>query len=316
MRIAMMGSGGVGGYYGGRMAAAGHDVTFIARGAHLQAMQEHGLSIESRDLADALIRPVRATGSPAEVGVVDCVIVGVKLWDSEATGHAILPMVGPDTMMLSLQNGFEGDDVLASIIGAEKLIGGVAFIAASIGRPGVINHIGTMQRAVIGEHTANGGGSSPRVEALQAAMLDGGITAEISDDIDRTIWEKFVFLAGLSATTTLMRTTIGPIREDADSRRFLFDVISEAVAVGRSKGINLPEDYADDRMKFVDGLPIDMTSSMHHDFERGNPLELAWLAGAVARHGEALSIPTPVNRTVFAALKSRAAPGPSTTKAG
>jgi 2-dehydropantoate 2-reductase len=316
MRIAMMGSGGVGGYYGGRMAAAGHDVTFIARGAHLQAMQEHGLSIESRDLADALIRPVRATGSPAEVGVVDCVIVGVKLWDSEATGHAILPMVGPDTMMLSLQNGFEGDDVLASIIGAEKLIGGVAFIAASIGRPGVINHIGTMQRAVIGEHTANGGGSSPRVEALQAAMLDGGITAEISDDIDRTIWEKFVFLAGLSATTTLMRTTIGPIREDADSRRFLFDVISEAVAVGRAKGINLPEDYADDRMKFVDGLPIDMTSSMHHDFERGNPLELAWLAGAVARHGEALSIPTPVNRTVFAALKSRAAPGPSTTKAG
>ena len=316
MRIAMMGSGGVGGYYGGRMAAAGHDVTFIARGAHLQAMQEHGLSIESRDLADALIRPVRATGSPAEVGVVDCVIVGVKLWDSEATGHAILPMVGPDTMMLSLQNGFEGDDVLASIIGAEKLIGGVAFIAASIGRPGVINHIGTMQRAVIGEHTANGGGSSPRVEALQATMLDGGITAEISDDIDRTIWEKFVFLAGLSATTTLMRTTIGPIREDADSRRFLFDVISEAVAVGRAKGINLPEDYADDRMKFVDGLPIDMTSSMHHDFERGNPLELAWLAGAVARHGEALSIPTPVNRTVFAALKSRAAPGPSTTKAG
>jgi 2-dehydropantoate 2-reductase len=316
MRIAMMGSGGVGGYYGGRMAAAGHDVTFIARGSHLQAMQQNGLTIESRDLADALIQPAQATDTPTDVGVVDCVIVGVKLWDSEATGHAILPMVGPDTMVLSLQNGFEGDDVLASIVGPEKLIGGVAFIAASIGRPGVITHIGTMQRAVIGEHAANGGGGSARVEALQAAMLDGGITAEISDDIDRSIWEKFVFLVGLSATTTLMRTTIGPIREDPDSRRFLYEVIGEAVAVGRAKGIDLPEDYADERMKFVDGLPVDMTSSMHHDFERGNRLELAWLSGAVARHGEALGIPTPVNRTVFAALKPKAAPGPSTTKAG
>ena len=188
--------------------------------------------------------------------------------------------------------------------------------ASSIGRPGVISHIGTMQRAVIGEHAANGGGSSARIEALHAAMTDGGIASEISDDIDRTIWEKFVFLVGLSATTTLMRTTIGPIRDDADSRRFLFEVIAEAVAVGRAKGIDLPEDYAEERMKFIDGLPVDMTSSMHHDFERGNPLEVAWLSGAVARHGEALGVPTPVNRTVFAALKPRAAPGPGTTKIG
>lgn len=307
MRLAMMGSGGVGGYFGGRMAAVGHDVTFIARGEHLEAIRAHGLRIESRDLDDATVHPARATDDPEEVGPVDCVIVGVKLWDTETAGRAMLPMLGPDTMVLSLQNGVECDDILAPIVGRERLIGGMAQIASSIGLPGVISHIGTMQRIVIGEF---GGTVSPRVEALRRAMLDGGIVAEISDDIERTIWEKFVFLVGLSATTTLMQTTIGPIREDPDSRQFLHEVMGETVAVGRAKQVALPEDYADDRMAFVDGLPFDMTSSMHHDFERGNPLEVAWLSGAVARFGRAFGIPTPVNRTVFAALKPHAAPGP------
>ncbi len=307
MRIAMMGSGGVGGYYGGRMAAAGHDVTFIARGAHLAAIREHGLRIESRDMADAAVHPASATDDPAEVGPVDCVIVAVKLWDTEAAGHAILPMLGPDTMVLSLQNGVECDDMLAPIVGRGRLIGGVAHIAASIGGPGVISHIGTMQRATIGEP---GGGRSARVEALNQAMLDGGITAAISDDIERTIWEKFVFLVGLSATTTLMQTTIGPVREDPDSRAFLLGVMREAVAVGRAKGVALPKDFADDRLAFADGLPVDMAASMRHDFERGNPLEIVWLSGAVVRFGRAHGIATPVNHTVYAALKPHAAPGP------
>jgi len=311
MKIAMMGSGGIGGYFGGRMAAAGHDVTFIARGAHLNAIRANGLAIDSRELDDALVKPAQATDNPAEVGPVDCVIVGVKLGDTEDAARAIQPMLGPNTMVLSLQNGFEGDDVLSAIVGSERVIGGVAFIAASIARPGVIGHIGTLQRVVMGEHREKGGGTSPRIEALHRAMLDGGITAEISDDIDRTMWEKFVFLVGLSATTTLMRTTIGPIREDPDRRRVLYDIIAEAVAVGRARGIALPENYADERMEFVDGLPFDMTSSMHHDLENGKPLEVAWLSGSVARHGEALGVTTPVNRAVFAALKDRAAPGPS-----
>ncbi len=305
MRFAMMGAGGVGGYYGGRMAAAGHDVTFIARGAHLEAIRKNGLRIESREMDDATVHPANATDDPAEVGPVDCVIVGVKLWDTEAAGHAILPMLGPDTMVLSLQNGVECDDILAPIVGRERLIGGIAQIASSIGFPGVISHIGTMQRVVIGEP---GGERSARVVALHQAMLDGGIAVEISDDIERTIWEKFVFLIGLSATTTLMRTTIGPVREDPDCRDFLLGVMREAVAVGRARGVALPDDFADDRLAFTDGLPFDMTSSMHHDFERGNPLEIAWLSGAVARFGHALGIPTPVNHTVYAALKPHAAP--------
>lgn len=299
MRIAMMGSGGIGGYFGARLAAAGHDVTFIARGRHLDAIRTTGLRIDSPEMGDALIRPAQATDDPAEVGVVDAVILGVKLWDTEASGRAITPMIGPDTTVLSLQNGVEGDDILAGIVGADRLIGGVAFIASSIAEPGVIAHIGTMQRIVIGERA---GGSSPRVEALHAALAEAGVTAEISDDVARTIWEKFVFLVGLSSTTTLMRTTLGPIRENPESREFLLNVMRETVAVGRARGIALPEDYAEDRLGFADGLPVAMTSSMHHDRERGNRLELPWLAGTVVRLGREFGVPTPVCQTVYAAL--------------
>jgi 2-dehydropantoate 2-reductase len=307
MRIAMMGAGGVGGYFGGRMAASGCAVTFIARGRHLEALRNNGLKIDSRDIGDATIDPVEATDTPADVGVVDYVIVGVKLWDTEEVGRAILPMVGPDTTVLSLQNGVECDETLARIVGAEHLIGGVAFIASSIGGPGVIKHIGTMQRVVVGERS---GGSSPRVDALHEALLQGGINAEVSEDIERTIWEKFVFLVGLSATTTTLRTTLGPVREDPESRELLLNVMRETVAVGRAKGIDLPADYADDRLAFADGLPVDMTSSMHHDLEAGNRLEVAWLSGAVARFGQELGVATPVNQSVFEQLERYAASRP------
>jgi len=304
MRIVMMGSGGVGGYFGGRMAAAGCDVTFIARGRHLQAIRDHGLKIASRDMGDVIVAPAKATDSPEEVGAVDYVIVAVKLWDTEATGRAIVPLLGPDTTVVSLQNGVEADEMLASIVGRERLIGGVAFIASSIAEPGVIRHIGTMQRVVIGEH---GGGSSPRVDALWQALREAGVTAEVSDDIERTIWEKFVFLVGLSATTTLMRTPLGPIRQDPESRALLLDVMRETVSVGRARGVALAEGYAEDRLEFADGLPADMTSSMHHDLESGNRLELAWLSGAVTRFGREAGIPTPFNQMVVDALEPHAA---------
>lgn len=305
MRIAMMGAGGVGGYFGGRLAASGCDVTFIARGRHLEAIRNNGLRIDSRDIGDAIIDPAVATDAPADVGVVDYVIVGVKLWDTEDVGRAIAPMVAPDTTVLSLQNGVECDETLASVVGAEHLIGGVAFIASSIREPGVIKHIGTMQRVVVGERA---GGSSRRADLLHEMMLQAGITAEVSDDIERTIWEKFVFLVGLSATTTMLRTTLGPIREDPENRKLLLNIMRETVAVGRAKGIDLPEDYADDRLAFADGLPADMTSSMHHDLKAGNRLEVAWLSGAVARFGDEVGVATPINQTVFAALRPHSTP--------
>jgi len=305
MRIAMMGAGGVGGYFGGRLAASGCDVTFIARGRHLEAIRNNGLRIDSRDIGDATIDPAVATDAPADVGVVDYVIIGVKLWDTEDVGRAIAPMVASDTTVLSLQNGVECDETLASVVGADHLIGGVAFIASSIREPGVIEHIGTMQRVVVGERA---GGSSRRVDLLHEMMLLAGITAEVSDDIERTIWEKFVFLVGLSATTTMLRTTLGPIREDPENRQLLLNIMRETVAVGRAKGIDLPEDYADDRLAFADGLPADMTSSMYHDLKAGNRLEVAWLSGAVARFGDEVGVATPINQTVFAALRPHATP--------
>lgn len=300
MRIAMMGSGGIGGYFGARLADAGADVSFIARGRHLAAMKGTGLRIESRDMGDTVIEPVQATDDPASIGTVDYVIVGVKLWDTEDVGRSILPILGPDTAILSLQNGVDCDDILAPIVGRERLISGVAFIASSIGEPGLIRHIGTMQRIVMGEHGNRSG--STRLTALQDMMIKGGINAEISDDIERTLWEKFVFLVGLSSTTTLMRTTLGPIRENPESRNFLYNVMSEAVAVGRAHGVGLPADFADTRLPFADGLPMDMTSSMHHDFEAGNKLELPWLAGTIVRLGRDAGIETPVCQTVYAAL--------------
>jgi 2-dehydropantoate 2-reductase len=299
MRIAMMGSGGIGGYFGGRMAAAGADVTFVARGRHLAAIRENGLRIESRNMGDVTISPATATDDPTTVGPVDYVIVGVKLWDTKDVGKSILPMLGPETAILSLQNGVDCDDILAPIVGRERLISGVAFIASSIGEPGTIRHIGTMQRIVMGEP---GGKNSPRVVALQNMMVKAGITAEISDDIQRTLWEKFVFLVGLSSTTTLMRTTLGPIRSNRESREFLFNVMRETVAVGREWGVDLPADFADTRLPFADGLPADMTSSMHHDYEAGNRLELPWLAGTVVRLGREAEVETPVCQTVYAAL--------------
>ena len=303
MRIAIMGSGSVGGYFGGRMAAAGCDVTFIARGPHLAAIRERGLRIQSPVLGDALVHPAKATDVPAEVGVVDCVVIAVKLWDTAVAATAALPLLGPESMVVSLQNGVEMDAIVG-IVGASRMVGGVAFIGSSIERPGVISHVGTMQRVVIGEL---GGGSSPRVERFRKALVRGGIGAEISDDVTRTIWEKFVFLVGLSAATTVMRAPLGPVRADPEGRKLLLAAMQETVAVARARGIDLPEDYAGNRLEFVDGLPADMTSSMHNDLQHGNRLELDWLSGAVVRFGHDAGIPTPVNQTVLAALKSYAA---------
>ena len=303
MRIAMMGSGGIGGYFGGRMAAAGADVTFIARGRHLDAIRQSGLKIDSAELGDAVIHPAQVTDSPADVGPVDCVIMGVKLWDTAETGHSIAPMLGPDTAVLSLQNGVDGDDILAPIVGHERLIGGVAFVASSISQPGTIKHVGTMQRIVLGEPD---GGSSARVTALHEIIKAGGIDTEISDDVERTIWEKFVFLVGMSSTTTLMNSEIGPIRSDPEGREFLHNVFREVTAVGRARGVDLPEDFGDTRLDFADGVPPEMTTSMHHDLKAGNRLELPWLAGAVVRMGRETGIPTPVCQTVYAALLPKA----------
>jgi 2-dehydropantoate 2-reductase len=299
MKIAIMGSGGVGGFYGGRLAKAGYDVSFIARGAHLAAMRDNGLLIENEPQGNIHVPRVTVTDNPSSVGIVDLVVIAVKLWDTAAAAQSITPMVGPDTAVLSLQNGVIKDDVLRRAFGDQALMGGVTYLATNIARPGVIKQTGTMQRIVVGEYD---GRRSARAEQLLEALLRSGVQAEIADDIRRTIWEKYVFLVGLSATTSTMRTTIGPIRSNAQTRGFLFDVMQEVVAVGRAHGVQLPDDYASQRLTFVDTLPAAMTSSMHHDLDRGNRLEVEWLSGGVVQLGKDVGVPTPANRAVWDVL--------------
>jgi 2-dehydropantoate 2-reductase len=295
MRIAMMGSGGVGGFFGGRLAAAGYDVSFIARGAHLEAMRRDGLTIENDAQGPIRVPKVHATDDPASLGPVDIVILSVKLWDTEAAANAIKPIVGANTGVLSLQNGVIKDDILRRVLPESAVMGGVAYVATSLSRPGVITQVGTMQRTVIGEYD---GRISERAKLLHEALLKSGVSAELSSDVRKAIWEKYVFLVGLSATTTSMHSTIGPIRENLQTRAFLLEVMREVVSVGRAHGVDLPEDYAEQRLKFADGLPADMTSSMAHDLERGNPLEVNWLSGGVVKLGRERGVATPANGAV------------------
>jgi 2-dehydropantoate 2-reductase len=294
MKIAVMGSGGVGGYFGARLAMGGADVHFVARGAHLQAMRDNGLSVEGGP-EPIRVPKINASESPAEIGVSDLVIFAVKLWDTEDALKLIKPLIGPNTTIISFQNGVLKDEYLTAAYDPKHVMGGVSYVATTVDRPGVIRQTGPMQRLVFGEFD---GTPSRRAEAFLEACRRGGINAEIGPDIRRAIWEKFVFLSALAGATTTMRKTLGPIRENPQTRAFLLDLMREAVAVGRAEGVNLPQDFADQRLAFADTLPADMTSSMHHDLERGNRLESPWLAGAVVSIGRKRGVPTPLNRAV------------------
>jgi 2-dehydropantoate 2-reductase len=304
MRIAVMGSGGVGGFYGGHLAHVGCDVTFVARGAHLAAMRERGLRIERDSLPDIHLPEIKVTNDPATIGKVDLVIIAVKLWDTETAVRAVTPIVGSQTAVLSLQNGVIKDDILRREFGERAVMGGVGYVATHIARPGVVHQTGNLQRMVFGEYD---GRRSARADELLAAALKAGIQAELSSDVRRSIWEKYVFLVGLSGTTATVRMAIGPIRKNAQTRAFLYELMKEVVDVGRAHGVALPEDYAQQRLAFADTVPADMTSSLHHDLEQGNPLEVEWLSGGVVKLGEQVGVPTPANRAVWDILAPHAA---------
>jgi 2-dehydropantoate 2-reductase len=289
----MMGSGGFGGYFGARLAAGGADVHFVARGAHLEAMRSQGLTIEGP--APLHLPKVQATSDPSSIGSADFVLVAVKLWDTVTAIEQIKPIVGPNTTVISFQNGVLKDRYLREAFGAPRVMGGVGYVATAIDRPGVIRQTGPMQRLLFGELD---GAISDRGKRLLDVCLNGGIAAELSPDIQREIWQKYVFIVGLSGTTTTIRKPIGPIRENAQTRAFLLDVMREVAAVGRAHGIDLSADYAEQRLAFADGVAYDMTSSMHHDLERGNRLEVRWLSGGVVELGEQAGVPAPLNRAI------------------
>ncbi len=294
MRILIMGSGGVGGVFGARLAKGDADVTFVARGAHLDAMRKSGLRIKGGANPVALPK-VKATDDPASAGPVDMILFTVKLWDTESAARSLLPCIGPETGLISFQNGVQKDDMLRPIVGDNALIGGTSYVSAAITAPGVITQTGTMEGLAFGEFD---GRRSKRIEDFHQACVAGGIQAEISPDINLVIWQKFVFLAAVAGSTTAMRAPIGAIRDNPLTRQFLLDLMKEIVAVGRARGVALAPDFAERQVAFADTLPAGMIASMYHDLQTGRPLELPWLSGGVVDLGAEVNAPTPLNRAV------------------
>jgi 2-dehydropantoate 2-reductase len=299
MRIAIVGAGGVGGYFGARLAASGQDVWFIARGAHLEALRRDGLLVRSAN-GDVLVKPVNATDRAAEVGPVDVVMITVKLWSTDEALADAKPLVGPGTAVVSFQNGVIAADRVVAHYGRERGLGGVSAIAALIERPGVIRHNGTMATLQFGELD---GRASARVDALREACERAKIDCKPTDNIVKAIWEKYVFLVAASSMTALTRLPLGAIREDPDTRALTAQIMTEVAAVGRAKSVPLEADLVDKLLARLDGLPRTMVASMLGDLERGNRLELPWLAGGVVQIGKEVGVATPANQFVFAALK-------------
>jgi 2-dehydropantoate 2-reductase len=295
-----MAAGAVGGYFGARMAAAGHDVFFIARGAHRDAIQKNGLKIESVH-GDLHLPKPNVTDDPAKVGPVDIVLFAVKLWDTETAAAAARPLLGPDSRLITFQNGIDSVDRISGVLGADRVIGGVAAIASTIASPGVIKH--TSQFASI-----RFGRADKKPDAKLSAFAESGKTAKIdialSDDIQRDLWLKFIFLTAMAGSTAGLRSPIGPIAADPELRGFVRALMEEAFAVGKAKGVPLDPAYIDDRMNFITTkIEPSMKASMAHDLDRGNRLELDWLAGKVRALGREFGIPTLASDTVYTVLK-------------
>jgi 2-dehydropantoate 2-reductase len=298
MKIAAMGAGGVGGYFGARLQQAGHEVTFFARGRHLKAIQEQGLTVESAH-GNASLK-VRVLEDPKDAGVVDVVMFAVKLWDTETAAERLRPTVGPHTVVIPFQNGVESIERLRKIFPAEAVLGGSAYIGTRIKAPGVIEHSGQMARIQFGPIVDSQRGAA---EAFLKVCREAKIQAEIPDDIVKANWEKFCFLVALSSATAVSRAPLGVVRADPDLRWLFEQAMRETWRVGRARGVALADDYVEQRMAFADTLHADMKASLLHDLENGGKLEAPWLCGAVARMSKELSIEAPVNRAVYAALK-------------
>ncbi|MDA1117487.1 MAG: 2-dehydropantoate 2-reductase [Proteobacteria bacterium] len=298
MRIAVMGAGGVGGYFGGRLAQAGHEVSFVARGKHLQAIKAKGLTLKSA-LGDATIK-VQAAEEPAELGDAEILLFAVKLWDTESAAERIRPLVEKGGVVIPFQNGVESIERIGKVLGPERVMGGAAYIAGRIAEPGVIVHTGTMARLRFGPVLP---AQKKSAQAFLAACQEAKVEAELTDDIVRVLWEKFVLLVSVSATTTVTRSNLGVVRADADLRWLLEACMRETWALGTKRGVKLADDFVAQTLKFVEGLPAEMRASMAADLEAGGKLEAPWLSGAVARMSAQAGLQAPANRAVYAALK-------------
>ncbi len=298
MKIAIMGTGGVGGYFGAMLARGGHDVSFIARGAHGDAIRQHGLRIDS-PLGDFRIEPARVTDDPATIGPVDIVMMTVKLWDIEAAATACLALLHSNTLILPFQNGITASETIAAITGAGHVGTGIAKVQAVIAKPGVIGHLGTFAALEFGE-TDNR--RTERINGFLSACVESGIKAAIPADVTVASWQKFIFLVSMSGFTAAARSPIGEIFDTVEGTRAFRACADEVAAVGRARGINLAPDIAEEITAFAKTHDRSTKTSQLADLEHGSRLELPWLSATVCRLGRDMGIRTPVNDTLTALL--------------
>jgi 2-dehydropantoate 2-reductase len=298
MKIAFIGAGGVGGYFGARLIEAGEDVTFVARGAHLAAMQAAGLRLESPK-GNLHLRTVRATDDARSVGHVDVVFLTVKMYDLASAAAMVHPLVGPNTAVITLQNGVEAVDIVAKVVPRANVVGGVAYVAAVIAEPGLIRHT-SLDALIFGELD---GRKSERLLALEAACVPAGFGARVSDNIGVDLWAKFARLSVFAGMTAVTRSPIGILRDDPELYAMLQAACQETIQVGRANGIALPEALMGEIEQMVHNLPHHAKASMLEDLERGKRLELPWLSGAVVRLGKAAGVATPIHSFIATVLK-------------
>jgi 2-dehydropantoate 2-reductase len=299
MRIAVIGTGGIGGPYGASLAKAGADVTFVARGTHLTAIRENGLRIEG-DRGETHIWPAQATDDIASIGTVDVVLSCVKLWDVENVAEQIRPIIGPQTAVIPLQNGVDAAERMLRVLGYDPVMGGMAFVTGTIVAPGVIRQTGSYQRMTFGELD---GRISERSQQLRDLCEAAGFEGVLSPDIMVPVWEKFILVVPLSGLNALTRLPLGRWRDDPDLLDLYETALRETVAVGLAEGIRLPSDSVDKTLAIMCSMPPHHTTAMGTDLLRGNRLELPWFAGKVVELGRRHGISTPVNGFIYAALK-------------
>lgn len=300
MRVAIIGTGGVGGYFGGRLAQGGHDVAFVARGAHLEAMRAHGLRVDSI-AGDFRLERVTATDRIEDLGPVDLVLVCVKTWQVVEVAERLAPLLGPDTVVVPLQNGVEAPGQLQARVGRERVLAGIARIIAFVAGPGHIRHVGGDPMLELGEPA---GPATPRVAALVAA-LDAlhGVTARACDDIQAALWLKLMFVAGLGAVAALARVPIGPLRSVPETRALLVEAMAEIERVALARGIAIPPGRIEATLRYVDALPPDGTVSLQRDLAAGAPSEIDAWSGAVVRLGREVGVDAPIHRIAYAAVQ-------------
>jgi 2-dehydropantoate 2-reductase len=298
MRIAVIGAGGVGGYFGGRLALAGNDVVLVARGSHLAAVRERGLRV--RSVKGDFTADVRASDDPAEFGPCEVVLFCVKSYDTEAAAARLGPLLGEDTAVVSLQNGIDNEEKIAAAVGAGHVLGGAAFIFSTIAEPGVVAHTGGPARIVFGERD---GVRTERVEELLAACHNAGIDAEIPADIRVVLWTKLAFICAVAGMTSAVRLPLGEVRDCAESWGLFRRIVAEVAALADAEGVRLGEDVVEQQLRFAAGLSPESYSSLHHDLVNGRRMELEALHGAVVRRAARRGVPVPANEAIYAVLR-------------